>query len=127
MQIKPLPYKASGIRAFGIHLRNISDGVLDLLASNPLVFTCPNGLAILVLLNVGNVDHKALHHQYYTPGLLRLVVVHQRTNGQITGMSPLDSHLRQLLATLLSFKQLREAGYCAHVLEFSKSDAEENV
>jgi hypothetical protein len=106
-------------RAFGIHLCNLTDGVLDFLVSNPLVFTCSHDLAILILLNVGDIDPKALYRRYYTPGLMRLVAFHQASTAKMRGMSSLDNLLEQSFATHLQFKRLQERKYCAHVLTFA--------
>jgi len=116
MQIEPL-----SDLAFGIHLRTLSDGVLDFLASNPFVFVCSSDLTILALLDLADIDPKALYRRYYSSGLRRLVVIHQMDNAKMRGMSLPENVLERSLATYLQFEELQKKNYCAHVLTFDES------
>lgn len=105
---------------FGMHVRNLSDGVIDFLSSNPFVFLCNGDLVIFTLHDSDYVDLKAMYCKYYSPGLNRLIVIHKVSNEKIQGMTLLDKRLEQLLTKHLRFEELRKKNYCAHVLVFGK-------
>jgi hypothetical protein len=58
-------------------------------------------LAILVLVDAGDIDPIALRRRYYTHGLVRLVAVHQNSTAKMRGMLSLEDLLEQSIVTHL--------------------------
>jgi hypothetical protein len=124
MGVKSLSEKAFGIRAC-----TFSEATLDFLASNPLVFACCDNLAMLLLLDLGDVDPGSLRRRYYTPGLTRLFVIHPTGKTRIETTSPTDNFedraRARLFAALPLLRKLLKMNYCAQVLTFEESKADE--
>ena len=108
----------------GIYLRNLSDGVLDFLTINPMIFLCNYDLNIFVLLDSDDIDYDAFYRRYYTSGLQKAVIIHKNYDMKIRGTLLPDNHLHQLLTLNLQYNELQNRKFYGNVILFDKNNGQ---